>query len=97
MPGFRIGAMRRDVSAGATGVIINGREIPYVEAVWLSRQVPVQRGRFWMNPQGYFGYEGGPPLGQIALGGGQSSGGGGRPSLSERGLLFRPGEILSGH
>ena len=94
LPGYRIGVLRQDASNGNSGTVINGREIPFVEVAWLSRQVPVARGRFWMNPQGVFGYEGGPPLGQIALGGG--GGGERRPSLSERGLLFRPGEILLG-
>jgi hypothetical protein len=94
-PGFTIGRLRADASAGNTGTYINGRELTFVEVAWLSRQVPVQRGRFWMNPQGVFGYEGGGPLGQIMLEG-QASGGS-RPSLSERRLLFRPGEILSGH
>lgn len=94
MAGFNIGRLRADASAGNTGTFVNGRELPYVEVAWLSRQVPVQRGRFWMNPQGVFGYEGGGPLWQIRLSG--PSSGGARPSLSQRGMLFRPGEILNG-
>jgi hypothetical protein len=94
-PGFSIGRLRPDASAGTSGTFVNGRELTMVEVAWLSRQVPVQRGHFWMSPQGVFGYEGGGPLGQIALGG--QDAGGRRPSLSERGMLFRPGEILSGH
>lgn len=95
LPGYTIGRLRADASAGNTGVYINGRELTFVEVAWLSRQVPVQRGRFWMNPQGVFGYEGGGPLGRIMLGAQNS--GGRRPSLSERGMLFYPGEILNGH
>jgi hypothetical protein len=95
LPGYNVGRLRADASNGNTGTFINGRELTYIEVAWLSRQVPVQRGHFWMNPQGVFGYEGGGPLGQIVLGG--QSAGGNRPSLSERGMLFRPGEILSGH
>jgi hypothetical protein len=94
-PGYSIGRMRADASSGTTNTFINGRRLTAVEVMWLNQQVPVQPGYFWMNAQGVFGYVGGPALGQINLSG-AVNGGNARPSLSERGMLFRPGEILGG-
>ena len=51
-------------------------------------------GHYWLNAQGYWGIVGNPiPYGNINA---QSNYPARRPSLSERGMLFRPGEILNG-
>ncbi len=56
------GALRPDVSGGGTGVFINGREIHPKDLMALQQCTPVYPGRYWLNDQGYAGYEGGPPL-----------------------------------
>jgi hypothetical protein len=51
-------------------------------------------GHYWLNAWGYWGVAGNPiPLGNInaARGAGLQ-----RPGLSQRGMLYRPGEILNG-
>ena len=93
--GLRIGALRADASLGNTGTFVNGRQLTLAEVAWLSRQGPVPKGRFWMGPQGVYGYEGGGALGQVDLSGGSGGGGGGGGrSLSERGMLFSTYDFL---
>ena len=59
-PGHNYGKLESNVSLGNTGIFINGREIPSEEAyIWsLVMGVPAQQGRYWLNGQGYVGYEG---------------------------------------
>ena len=61
------GPLPRQASAGNTGIIINGREIHYQDAVRIQQLLgmPPQRGRWWVDAQGNFGPEGGPPLGNL--------------------------------
>lgn len=61
-PGHNYGKLESNVSKGNTGIFINGREIPLVEAyIWsLVMGVPAQLGRYWLNGLGYVGYEGYP-------------------------------------
>jgi hypothetical protein len=61
-PGHNYGKLESNVSKGNTGIFINGREIPMVEAyIWsLVMGVPAQQGRYWLNGQGYVGFEGYP-------------------------------------
>lgn len=48
--------------AGITGVFINGREIHPQELQYLrSLYGNVPRARYWLDPRGIAGYEGGPP------------------------------------
>lgn len=62
------GFLRADASNGDTGVFINGRELHRQDVAALRQFVPiVLRGRYWMNAQGSFGYEGGPMLGNVWL------------------------------
>lgn len=60
------GALAEHASNGNTGVFINGRQL-HQRDVWLLMQImPVQRGRYWMDAFGTFGYEGVRlPLGNI--------------------------------
>jgi hypothetical protein len=75
------GPLRADASRGNTGVVINGRELHQFDVVALQRICPVLPGRYWVNAQGNFGFEGGPMLGnlmvlaQMAVGAGAASGG----------------------
>lgn len=56
------GPLSPRASGGGTGVFINGRELHPAEVAYLQRCTPVYRGRYWLNPQGLAGVEGGPPL-----------------------------------
>jgi hypothetical protein len=59
------GPLRRDASGGNTGVFVNGRELHRMDVAALQQVVQVSRGRFWVDSQGNFGYEGGVRLGNL--------------------------------
>lgn len=68
LPGYDLGPLAANASAGNTGVFINGREINMVEAGGLQRTFgAVYQGRWWLDGRtGYYGIEGNPtPLGNI--------------------------------
>ena len=56
-----------NASGGSTGVVINNREIHIEEYRWLANllgQRPAP-GRYWLDANGYVGFEGGPVLGNL--------------------------------
>lgn len=68
MPGLELGGpLPADASGGTTGVFINGRELHAMDVAALMRIGPVYRGRWWVDAQGTFGLEGGPPMGNLWL------------------------------
>jgi len=68
MPGLELGGpLPADASGGATGVFINGRELHPLDVAALMRLGPVYQGRWWVDAQGTFGPEGGPPMGNLWL------------------------------
>jgi hypothetical protein len=68
MPGLQIGgALRADSSNGNTRVFINGRELHYYDVMGLQQYLPVQAGRYWVDGYWNCGYEGGPPLFNLAM------------------------------
>jgi hypothetical protein len=80
LAGLRLGGpLRESASNGTTGVIVNGRRLPYGELLELQAIVGyVQPGRYWLDASGNAGFEGGPALVNVvaaARGGSQSSGG----------------------
>jgi hypothetical protein len=79
-------------------VIVNGRHLDGAQIAWLDQRncAPVPNGRYWLDLRtGAWGYAGWPQVqGYVGAACGDA-----RPqhrSLSERGLLYRPGEILNG-
>jgi len=85
-PGLELGGpLPANASGGGTGVFINGRELHPVDArnLWQYTGYPPQRGRYWVDATGNFGYEGGPMLGNLhALA--RARGGGGNKSWTAR-------------
>ena len=79
-------------SAAARYVVVNGArlntaEIQYLDRLSCSR---IPNGRYWLNVRtGIWGYEGGGAQGHIADNCNTR-----QPGLSERGLLYSPGELL---
>ena len=82
-------------SPAAAETYVNGQRLTAEQKQWLASYScgPVWDGHFWLNTvTGQWGFAGNPiPMGHIRDRCGQR-----RPSLSERGMLFRPGEILNG-
>ena len=63
------GPLAADALNGNTGVFINGRELAAIDVLRLQQWIgtPVMQGRFWVDANGYFGYEGGPVVGNLVL------------------------------
>jgi hypothetical protein len=82
MPNLGLGGpLRPDASSGNTGVFINGRQLHLQDVLALQQFTVVQPGRFWVDAQGNFGFEGGPLLGNlVALAQAATSGRGGAGS-----------------
>jgi hypothetical protein len=71
------GPLRADASAGDTGVFVNGRELHRLDVAGLELLVGVVLpGRYWVDSEGYFGFEFGPAIGNLIFIV-QASGGGG--------------------
>jgi hypothetical protein len=57
------GPLPANISGGGTRVFINGRELPPADLAGLQQLTgPIALGRYWLDPQGNAGMEGGPPL-----------------------------------
>jgi hypothetical protein len=74
-------------------VLVNGERmsIPQIQALERARCGPIPNGNYWLDYRsGIWGYAGNPrPQGHIAD---NCRSPGRRPSLSERGMLFSPGD-----
>jgi hypothetical protein len=70
-PGLELGGpMPANCSGGRTGTFINGRELHPADIAVLSQLSPngqVLPGRFWVNANGDFGFEGGPRIYNLYL------------------------------
>lgn len=56
------GPMRQNVSGGGTGIAINGRELHPMDVQALQAFMQPMPGRYWMDAQGNFGWEGYPMM-----------------------------------
>ena len=86
-PGLNLGGpLPADISGGGTGTFINGREIHPLEYQALQAAFgTVYPGRFWLQPDGWIGPEGGGPLVNLAQSAKPGSGGGAWSSYSSFG------------
>lgn len=76
------GRLQADASgATGTGVFVNGRELHALDVLALRQLGPVYAGRFWIDAQGYYGFEGGPPVGNFRAALQQPQQGGRRESV----------------
>ena len=72
-PGLTLGGpLPADASGGGrgtlTGVFVNGRELHPIDVMGLQQLIgQVWPGRWWVDGQGNYGLEGGPPLGNLVL------------------------------
>jgi hypothetical protein len=65
-PGLGLGGvMPANCSRGGTRVFINGRELHPIDVARLAQLGTVVPGRFWLDPNGDFGIENGPALGNL--------------------------------
>lgn len=98
--GFNLGGpLRPDASGGGTQVFVNGREIHVYDLMALQQITgPIMQGRYFINSQGLAGFEGGPPLWNLAAMAAQSqrSGGGGGSNTWQSGLTGASG-FSDGH
>ena len=70
------GPLAADASVGGTGIFINGRELHLTEAAYLQQLFGyVIPGRYWLNPMGIGGFEGGPAAFNLAAAAQQAGGG----------------------
>ncbi len=87
-----LGSAMADASARARYVVVNGQRMNAMQLRQLDQAActRIPDGRYWMNMRnGYWGYERGPVQGRLGEHCRQR-----RKSLSERGLLYSPGELL---
>ncbi len=86
------GELAGNASGGGTGVFVNGRELhPYDVAALKNCTGVVYQGRYWLNANGIGGFEGGPPLFNLAqMCGGKTSG---KPGKSK---LLNYGSVMAG-
>jgi hypothetical protein len=77
-PGLQLGGeLKANASNGDTAVYVNGRRLPRTELNSLQQLVgPVRSGRYWLDPYGNAGFEGGPALVNLAQARARSQGGG---------------------
>ena len=78
-PGLNLGGpLQSDASGGGTHVFVNGRELhPYDVMALQNITGPILPGRYFITGQGLAGYEGGPPMWNLAQMAAQTQRGGG--------------------
>jgi hypothetical protein len=86
LPGLDLGGpLAADASGRGTNVFVNGRELHLYDVLALQQITgPILPGRYFITSQGLAGYEGGPPMWNIAAMAAQASGGGGSNTWQSR-------------
>lgn len=94
MPGLQLGGeLPANASGGGTSVFVNGRELhPLDVAAIMAVLGPVYPGRYWLRYDGYYGWEGGPPLGNLIAMAQRATGGGGYNRTTYGGHLGSDGQ-----
>lgn len=94
MPGLEIGGpLPTDASGRGTGVFVNGRELHGLDiAALMSLLGTVYPGRYWLRWDGMYGFEGGPPIGNLIVIARQATGGGGYNRSTYGGHLGSDGQ-----
>ena len=93
MPGLQFGGvLPSDASGGGTNVFVNGRELHPVDVAALSALGPVYPGRYWLRYDGWYGLEGGLPIGNLIMLAQQASGGPGYNRTTYGGHLGSDGQ-----
>jgi hypothetical protein len=100
-PGLTLGGpLPADASGGGqgtlTGVFVNGRELHPLDVMGLQQLIgQVLPGRWWVDAQGNYGLEGGPPLGNLMLLARAHRGGSGRQAWSKHYEGLTPGQNMN--
>jgi len=91
------GPLAADASAGATGVFVNGRELPFEDLAALEElfATPIPPDYYFLDAEGYYGYEGEAPLGNVFDTVAQQASGGG--TLTETAGGWIGGEGTDGY
>jgi hypothetical protein len=93
MPGLEVGGpLPADASGGGTNVFVNGRELHQMDVAALMALGPIYPGRYWLRYDGYYGLEGGMPLGNLIMLAQQASGGAGSNRSGPFGHLGSDGQ-----
>lgn len=94
MPGLELGGpLPSDASGRGTGVFVNGRELHSLDiAALMSLLGTVYPGRYWLRWDGMYGFEGGPPIGNLIMIARQATGGGGYNRSTYGGHLGSDGQ-----
>jgi hypothetical protein len=100
-PGLALGGpLPADASGGGhgtlTGVFVNGRELHPVDVMGLQQLIgQVWPGRWWVDAQGNYGMEGGPPIGNLIMLARMNRSGGGRQAWSKHYEGVSPGQNMN--
>ena len=93
MPGLMLGGdLPPDASGRGTNVFVNGRELHAQDIVALSALGPIMPGRYWLRFDGWYGVEGGMPLGNLIMLAQQAAGGPGYNRTTYSGHLGSDGQ-----
>ena len=93
MPGLQLGGeLPPDASGRGTNVFVNGRELHAQDIAALSALGPIMPGRYFLRYDGWYGVEGGMPLGNLIMLAQQATGGPGYNRTTYSGHLGSDGQ-----
>ncbi len=93
MPGLQLGGeLPADASGRGTNVFVNGRELHAQDIAALSALGPIMPGRYFLRYDGWYGVEGGMPMGNLIVVAQQAAGGPGYNRTTYSGHLGSDGQ-----